>query len=124
MLATLPAGPLLELPVYSPQFAFGRERYMLYSTIQWMPLIDAYSDYIPPDFVEQAEALGSFPSLEAFAVLAPMHARYAVFHPEAYSDSARDALMNRLKGFAPVPPAALRWRPAVGLRDRGIPLPA
>src|SRR5205823_12415896 len=55
VLATLPPGPVLELPIYSPKFAFVREQYMLSSTIHWMPLIDAYSDYIPPDFVEQAE---------------------------------------------------------------------
>ncbi|HEV3139512.1 MAG TPA: hypothetical protein VGY57_03295, partial [Vicinamibacterales bacterium] len=101
VLASLPSGPVLELPVYSPKFAFVREQYMLSSTIHWMPLIDAYSDYIPPDFVEQAEKLADFPSRDAFAVLAPMRARYAVFHPDTYGESARAALETRLKEFAP-----------------------
>lgn len=101
MLATLPSGPVLELPVYSPKFAFVREQYMLSSTIHWMPLIDAYSDYIPPDFVEQAEKLADFPSRDAFAVLAPMRARYAVIHADTYTDSARAALNDRLREFAP-----------------------
>src|SRR5207248_1134634 len=33
VLATLPYGPLLELPVYSRQFGFVREGYMLNSTV-------------------------------------------------------------------------------------------
>ena len=100
VLATLPPGPLLELPVYSPRFAFVREQYMLASTIHWMPLIDAYSDYIPPDFVAQAEKLADFPSRDAFAVLQPMQARYAVFHPDAYDAVSRAALNDRLRQFA------------------------
>ena len=69
LLATLPPGPLLELPVYSRQFGFVRESYMLNSTVHWMPLVDAYSDYIPEDFTAHMDALGGFPSLDAFRVL-------------------------------------------------------
>jgi hypothetical protein len=101
VLAGLPAGPVLELPVYSRRFAFARELYMLNSTIHWMPLIDAYSDYIPPDFLANADAMSTFPSREAFAVLEPMQARYAVFHPATYDEAARAALAERLKAFAP-----------------------
>jgi len=101
VLAALPSGPVLELPVYSRRFAFAREVYMLNSTVHWMPLIDAYSDYVPPDFLAGADAMATFPSREAFAALEPLHARYAVFHPAAYDASAREALEERLKTFAP-----------------------
>lgn len=101
VLATLAPGPVLELPIYSPQFAFVRETYMLSSTVHWMPLIDAYSDYIPPDFVTSAEAMADFPSRGAFAVLEPIHAKYAVYHPDKYDEAARAALVERLKEFAP-----------------------
>ena len=101
VLATLPPGPVLELPVYSRQFAFVRERYMLSSTVHWMPLIDAYSDYTPEDFTANANALATFPSGAAFAVLAPMRARYAVVHVDKYDPAAREALLQRLKEFAP-----------------------
>jgi hypothetical protein len=101
VLAALPPGPVLELPVYSRQFAFMRERYMLSSTVHWMPLIDAYSDYTPDDFTDSASALGSFPSADAFAVLAPMRARYAVVHIDKYDAAAREALLGRLTEFAP-----------------------
>ena len=62
---------VLELPVYSRQFGFVREGYMLNSTVHWMPLIDAYSDYIPDDFTAHMEALAGFPTRDAFAVLEP-----------------------------------------------------
>jgi hypothetical protein len=101
VLATLPYGPVLELPVYSRQFGFVREGYMLSSTVHWMPLIDAYSDYIPEDFSANAEAFGGFPSREAFKALEPIGGRYAVIHVDAYSPSARAALVERLKTFAP-----------------------
>ncbi|HYM23597.1 MAG TPA: hypothetical protein VEU08_10320 [Vicinamibacterales bacterium] len=101
VLASLPVGPVLELPVYSPKFAFVREEYMLASTIHWMPLIDAYSDYIPPDFVEAAERYADFPSREAFDALRPLSARYAVFHPDKYDAAARASLMDRLREYAP-----------------------
>jgi hypothetical protein len=101
VLAGLPSGPVLELPVYSRRFAFARELYMLNSTIHWMPLIDAYSDYTPPDFLASADAMATFPSREAFAVLEPIGARYAVFHPGTYDEGARAALGERLRTFAP-----------------------
>ena len=66
-----------------------------------MPLIDAYSDYIPEDFTAHMEALGGFPSREAFAVLEPIHGRYGVLHVDVYSPDARAALERRLYEFAP-----------------------
>jgi hypothetical protein len=99
-LATLPYGPVIEMPVYSARFAFVREQYMLSSTIHWMPLVDAYSDYIPPDFVASAEILGDFPTKEAFKQLERDHVRYAVFHVDNYGTQG-DALRVRLTEFAP-----------------------
>jgi hypothetical protein len=99
-LATLPYGAVIEMPVYSARFAFVRERYMLSSTIHWMPLVDAYSDYIPQDFIDRAEILGEFPTRDAFKELEHDHVRYAVFHVDNYG-SQGDALRVRLTEFAP-----------------------
>ena len=100
-LAALPYGAVLELPVYSPPFAFARTRYMLGSTAHWMPLVDAYSDYIPPDFDANAETLGFFPSEESFALLRADGVRYALFHVDLYSEDARQSLAGRMQEFAP-----------------------
>ena len=102
MLATLPRGPLIELPVYSHQFRFLRARYMLSSTMHWMPLVNAYSDFIPPDFQESLPLIADFPSLQAFARLERDGVRYAVFHLDQFTaEGAREAVLRRIAAFAP-----------------------
>jgi hypothetical protein len=99
-LAALPPGALIEMPVFSPRAQFIRARYMLASTSHWMPLVDAYSDFIPPDFDEHVDALGGFPSREAFHQLKRDHVRYAMFHLDLYG-GMKEALETQLKEFAP-----------------------
>jgi hypothetical protein len=102
MLATLPVGPVIELPFYSNgREMFGHARYMMNSTAHWMPLINGYSDYIPPDFIEAAPVLKFFPSRDAFRVLAEKRTRYAVFHMGLYGEEDRAAAAARITEFAP-----------------------
>jgi hypothetical protein len=102
MLATLPVGPIIELPFWSTnRERFGHAQYMLNSTTHWMPLINGYSDYIPPDVVEAAPTLKSFPSRDAFRLLAGLRPRYAVFHMDLFGDEDRVAATVRIAEFAP-----------------------
>jgi hypothetical protein len=101
MLAALPWGPVIEMPVYSEKFGFIRARYMLSSTVHWMPLVDAYSDYIPKAFIANANVLGDFPTRDAFKLLEPDKVRYAVFHTDVYPPDMRRDLERRLEEFAP-----------------------
>jgi hypothetical protein len=98
-LAALPPGAVLELPVYSNRFAFLRVRYMLASTAHWKPLVDAYSDYIPKDFLAIEGTLGMFPSRESLALLHPNGGRYAVIHLDSYRPEQKAALFERLHRF-------------------------
>ena len=98
-LATLPHGAVLELPVYSEQFGFLRARYMVASTAHWKPLVNAYSDYIPPDFSERAEVFGEFPTSRAIAELRSSRVRYVVIHLNDYK--REHDLHERLHQFAP-----------------------
>jgi hypothetical protein len=100
MLATLPEGPVIELPFYSNnRELFGHARYMLNSTAHWMPLINGYSDYIPPDFRDAAPTLRMFPSVESFRVLAAQRPRYAVFHMGLMPEE-RAAVEVRIREFS------------------------
>ena len=101
VLATLPRGPVIDLPVYSHPFRFLRARYMLGSTIHWMPIVVAYSDFIPQDFMDSMNVLADFPSVHAFERLERDRVRYAVFHLDQYgSESARDGLLARIDQFS------------------------
>jgi hypothetical protein len=99
-LARLPRGALLELPIYSEQFAYIRTRYMLASTAHWMPLVDAYSDYIPPDFTDEAEVLSNFPDRASIDILRREGVRYALVHVRDYKGEMRNILDASLKTSA------------------------
>jgi hypothetical protein len=99
-LATLPRGAVIEMPFFYPQVGlFQHTRYMLASTAHWMPLVNGYSDYIPPDFYEHVMLLAPFPSRDAFKILEPNHVRYAVFHMNGYNAENRRDVLARLKEF-------------------------
>jgi hypothetical protein len=63
VLATVPRGAVAEFPFYSERPNYPRHaQYMLFSTVHWQPLINGYSDYIPPDFRRSVIPMSSFPS--------------------------------------------------------------
>ncbi len=102
VLATLPPGPIIEMPFFYPQVGlFQHTKYMLASTAHWMPLVNGYSDYIPPDFYEHVLLLAPFPSRDAFKILEPNAIRYAVFHMNGYNTENRNDVLMRLKEFEP-----------------------
>ena len=120
-LATLPRGPVIEMPFFYPQVGlFQHTKYMLASTAHWMPMVNGYSDYIPPDFYEHVMLLAPFPSRDAFKILEPNAVRYAVFHMNGYNTENRNDVLTRLKEFEPLSAAAVRGRDDQTLRDRRI----
>ncbi len=67
VLAAMPRAVLAEFPFYGERMAFPlHAQYMALSTTHWMPMVNGYSDYIPPDFREAASVLDSFPSSDTF----------------------------------------------------------
>jgi hypothetical protein len=101
-LAAMPSGPVIEMPFfYLPEMFTRHTNYMLQSTTHWMPLVNGYSDYIPPDFIATVDKAKFFPSRDAFRLLAPNHVRYAVFHMYWYNDQNRADVIARLQEFAP-----------------------
>lgn len=99
-LATLPYGPVLELPYWYDRSDFPRHAmYMLNSTAHWMPLINGYSDHIPQDFRDTVIPLSSFPTRESFNILAKADTRYVVFHLNLYNAALRRRLMERLTTY-------------------------
>lgn len=96
-LARLPRGPVAEFPYFSLRTDYPRHaEYMLGSTYHWQPLVNGYSDFIPPRFRQTAVPLSYFPTRESFRILSEVGARYAVFHLNGYSRSNRADLVERI----------------------------
>jgi len=99
-LATVPRGPVIEAPFYYIESMFPlHAKYMMNSTTHWMPLVNGYSDYIPPDFVRNVTTLAPFPTPDGLKLLQPLGVRYALFHMYGYVESNRRDVEERLKGL-------------------------
>ena len=100
LLAAMPRGVLAEFPFYGERIAYPlHAQYMALSTSHWMPLVNGYSDYIPPDFREAAFVLDSFPSNDTFAVLRKYRVRYLAIHWDMYGPRAEE-VRQKLQEFA------------------------
>ena len=95
-----PYGPVAEFPFFYHRMDFHRHaEYMLFSTFHWRPLINGYSDYIPPEFRAMVIPLSSFPNPESFAILKRYRVRYTIFNLDLYSLAARAELEKRLDTY-------------------------
>lgn len=102
VLAEQPPGPVIEMPFFYLEYMFPRHiSYMLESTAHWMPLVNGYSDFLPPDFRNNVMTLAPFPSRDAFKLLEPLHIRYAIFHMHWYNIENQKDVYGRLREFAP-----------------------
>jgi len=102
VLARQAPAPVIEMPFFEqPPFFPRHSFYMLMSTRHWMPLVNGYSDYTPPDFQETAVALAPFPFPRAFARAKELGVRYAMFHLNVYDARTRAEVEGRLREFAP-----------------------
>jgi hypothetical protein len=94
-------GTLAEFPFYGDRVAFQlHTQYMLFSAAHWLPMVNGYSDVIPLDFREAAPVLDSFPSQDAFAMLARRRVRYIAVHWDMYVDR-KDEIRRRLERYLP-----------------------
>ena len=80
---------------------------MLYSTAHWRPLINGYSDHIPPEFRAMVVPLSSFPNPESFAILKQLRAQYVVFHLNLYDRRAVVDLKARIDQYPDSSPIRL-----------------
>jgi hypothetical protein len=100
-LASARRGPVLELPFFYERIDFQRHaRDMSASGWHWQPLINGYSDHIPPEFRDLAPRLHGFPSTDAFGLLRSWRARYVVIHLGLYGRRDRERVLQRLESYA------------------------
>jgi hypothetical protein len=102
-LARLPPGPVIEMPFWYLDFMFPRHTYYMLQSARghWMPLVNGYSDYMPPDFLDHVMTLAAFPSRESLKLLEPQHVRYAIVHRYWYGDDTWATVVPRMQELAP-----------------------
>jgi hypothetical protein len=101
VLAAADPGPVAEFPFYHlPQDRFRHSLYMIGSTAHWLPLLNGYSDFTPPDFIEGAALLETFPNDQGMAWLRARGTRYVVFHLGLYGAQESRLLRQRIDAYA------------------------
>lgn len=111
-LAALPRGVFVEF-----QFPYERSNYhnhaqaMFWSTYHWQPMVNGYSDVIPPDFDAIALPINAFPDPASFAIMKARQVRYVLWHVDYYQGASREVLIARLAKYP------LNLRPIVKTSD-------
>jgi hypothetical protein len=93
---------LVEFPFYERRIDFHiHTKYMLNSTTHWQPLLNGYSDYIPPDFRTLAVTLAPFPSKESFTAMRERRVRYLAIHRgrDGYGGATAPEIERRLQPY-------------------------
>ncbi len=92
----LPAEPgvvLAEFPFYAAQAFNHNAPYLLNNTRTFVPLVNGYSGFQSPRYLERGKALERFPGDEALAELKRLGVTHVTVHAEAFATRAgRDAL--------------------------------
>lgn len=75
-LVHLPPGAVADLPVELDPYVTGPD--MVYSTINWDPIVNGYSGFAPPDYGTIANMANAFPSAASLRYLRQLKVRYVV----------------------------------------------
>jgi hypothetical protein len=92
-LRTLDRSVIVEFPMVdydlTPQFMYG-------STFHWHRLVNGYSGFTPPDYLETRERMRTFPDDAAVARLQELDVRYVLVHQAYYKREDYADLMEQI----------------------------
>ncbi len=101
-LAAMPRAPMVEYPFpYVRSDYHNHGRAMFWSTYHWQPMVNGYSDVVPPDFDAIARPINGFPDEPSFDIMRERGVRYVLWHIDTYNASSRAVLETRLAAYAP-----------------------
>jgi hypothetical protein len=97
MLARLPRGVVAEFPMPAAGSPPGHDpRFAYMSTFHWMPLVNGYSGFYPPSYLERLKRLSGFPDARWVAALRSEGVRYVIVHADGYPPGERVRIVERL----------------------------
>jgi hypothetical protein len=87
-------GPvvLAEMPFYPARAVFENAEYVLNSTAHWRPLMNGYSGYTPPTYVEAAAVMSQFPEPQAFEPMKAAGVTHVTVHPRRFGRGAPEII--------------------------------
>ena len=88
----LPLPRLTQLPGWDPY-------YSLWSLQHWHPLVNGYSGYYPPDYIQTMLRMSAFPDDASMARLNAHHVRYIIVHKAFYTQERYTDLMLRMAAY-------------------------
>jgi len=96
---------VIELPILANDGLFPRPRfddsvYLLRSTTHWKPLVNGYAGTEPAPYRDARDVMRDFPSEASIALLRSMKVRYVLVHLRGFGPNRRQAIEERLPGFA------------------------
>jgi hypothetical protein len=91
VLAEPSTGAVLELPIYGPGAEFKNAPYLVNATSHWRPLVNGYSGFIPPGYMDIYRGLRRFPDEWSIGWLRRNGVNRVVVHVRAF---------EQLKGMA------------------------
>jgi len=78
-----PPATIVELPIdYTRSAHYEDQIYMYYSTFHWQRLVNGYSGFFPPAYLEAAAVMRTFPDARSLEMLRAREVRYVVIHGE------------------------------------------
>ena len=84
-LARLPPGVVAEFPVPPKNAVPGPDaRYTYMSTFHWKKLVNGYSGYYPPSYLQRLDGLQSFPDASSLEILRRTGVSYVIVHLSSY----------------------------------------
>lgn len=74
-------------------------KYMYFSTYHWKKLVNGYSGFFPPYYIELLHHLQSFPSDESITRLEDVGVRYVIIHSAEIKENEWDNIKNSLENY-------------------------
>lgn len=115
-------GIVIELPFPPPDAPYRNAPYLLNSTLNWRPLVNGYSGFVPPSYVAHYEALKDFPDAASIAALERIGVTDAFVHldqlaPDAAVRLDRSPALQRIASDGPI--ALYRVNASAARAERG-----
>jgi len=96
-LAQQPRGVVAEFPVpLAGGLPYQEALYAYMSTFHWMPLLNGYSGYYPPAYLQRLHRLESFPDARSIEQLRIAGVRYVLVHSGGYTPEERAEVVEAL----------------------------